>query len=285
MKNKSVVIIALAVILVCVSVIAFSVVMRNKQEQEPDGQVTASDKDGESSPKLSQDNAGDSTKTSDGNSSQQSGGIDGSDVNAPDDNGSEDEGMAGSEENNPQDEDMAEPEDSLIAPEDAKNIIAETADLVLRAIAEKDFDTVSEYAHPDLGVRFTPYTFVYVESDLVFSKNEIKSFLNDGNVYHWGYYDGSGEEIRLTTKEYYERFIYTADYVNAPEVGYNEVLSFGNMLENQFEIYKGAIIVEYYFPQIDPQYEGLDWRSLRLVFQKHDGSWKLTGLINNQWTI
>ena len=36
--------------------------------------------------------------------------------------------------------------------------------------------------------------------------------------------------------EYYHRFIYSADFVNAEQIGYNEVLSFGNMLENQFEV-------------------------------------------------
>ncbi len=271
MKIKSTVIIALSVILVSISVIAFSIVMRNKQEPKTDGAIAASDKTGEVSQQPSGDNEGDSTKVPDESSEKQSEGTEDSGVKIPD----------GSSQ---QDGDADEPEGSIIAPENAKEIIGETAGLVLRAIADKDFDTVSDYTHPEFGVRFTPYTFVSVESDLVFTKNEIKNFLNDVNVYHWGYYDGSGEEIKLTPGEYYEKFIYPADFVNAPQVGYNEVLSFGNMLENQFEVYKGAIIVEYYYPGFDPQYGGADWRSLRLVFQQYKGEWKLTGLINNQWT-
>jgi len=31
------------------------------------------------------------------------------------------------------------------------------------------------------------------------------------------------------------------------------------------------MVVEYHFPGIDPQYGGLDWRSLRLVFQQSGG--------------
>lgn len=57
------------------------------------------------------------------------------------------------------------------------------------------------------------------------------------------------------------------------------------MLENQFEVYENPIIVEYYFSGFDPEYEGIDWRSLRLVFEQYEGSWKLVGIINNQWTI
>ena len=100
-----------------------------------------------------------------------------------------------------------------------------------------------------------------------------------------GNFDGTGEEIFLTPGEYYEKFIYPADFINAEKIGYNEVLSFGNMLENQFEVYQKAIVVEYYFSGFNPDYAGLDWRSLRLVFEEYEGNWKLVGLINNQWTI
>ena len=57
------------------------------------------------------------------------------------------------------------------------------------------------------------------------------------------------------------------------------------MLENQFEIYDNPIVVEYYFPGFNPEYEGMDWKSLRLVFEKYEDSWKLVGIIHNQWTI
>lgn len=253
MKKKTIVIIILAVVLICATLFAFPEVMKDWQERKPDSSAKAPEKAGQSDP-------------------QPSGDIEDGGTQAPDVNSSLDGGTVGYEK-------------SIIAPGDAKKVIGETSDLVIRAIADKDFKTVAEYAHPELGVRFTPYTFVSVENDLIFSKNEIKDFLSDEKVYQWGYYDGLGDEIKLTPGEYYENFIYTAEYVNAPEIGYNEVLSFGNMMENQFEIYKGAVIIEYYYPGFEPQYEGLDWRSLRLVFQQYNGEWKLTGLINNQWTI
>ena len=37
-------------------------------------------------------------------------------------------------------------------------------------------------------------------------------------------------------------------FLNAEEIGYNEVLSSGNMLENQFEVYDNAIVVEVLLP-------------------------------------
>jgi hypothetical protein len=44
------------------------------------------------------------------------------------------------------------------------------------------------------------------------------------------------------------------------------------------------MIVEYYFPGFDPQYGGMDWRSLRLVFSDHGGTWYLAGIIHDEWT-
>ncbi|HPT75962.1 MAG TPA: hypothetical protein PLL17_00960 [Defluviitaleaceae bacterium] len=169
--------------------------------------------------------------------------------------------------------------------ETAKAIISDTANRLIYALSIKDVNTIAEYVHPEKGVRFTPYTFVSLEEDLVFSQEEIKNFFEDKNIYTWGYYDGSGEKINLTPAEYYDSFVYSADFINAPEIGYNEVLSQGNMLENQFEVYHNPIIVEYYFPGFNPEYEGLDWQSLRLVFEEYEGTWKLSGIIHNQWTI
>mgnify|MGYP006920172805 CR=1 FL=1 len=171
-----------------------------------------------------------------------------------------------------------------IAPDVAERIIKQTAEKIIRAIAGKDFETVSEYTHPELGVRFTPYTCPSEENDLVFSKEMIKEFFDDKNTYVWGYYDGSGFDIELTPEGYYREFIYPVDFANVQEVGYNTVLSNTVMYENQFEFYRNSIIVEYYYPGTQ-QNDGMDWKSLRLVFQQYGGSWLLTGIISNQWTI
>lgn len=175
-------------------------------------------------------------------------------------------------------------EEGIIKPEVAKQIIKPSADKLINAISEKNAEMVLEFIHPVKGVRFTPYTNVSLKTDKVFSREEFKEFFNDQSVYFWGYYDGSSEEIYLTPSEYYEKFIYSKDFKNAKEVGYNEVLSSGNVVENQFKVYESPIIVEYYLSG-EPKYEGLDWQSLRLVFEKYEKDWKLVGIIHNQWTI
>jgi len=175
--------------------------------------------------------------------------------------------------------------EEIIDSKTAKTIISDIANKLIYALSVKDADSIAKYVHPKKGVRFTPYTNVSLEDDLVFSKEEMKTFFENNNIYKWGYYDGSGEEINLTPSEYYDIFVYSKDFINAPEIGYNEVLSMGNMLENQFDVYDNPIIVEYYFSGFNPEYEGLDWQSLRLVFEQYEGNWNLVGIIHNQWTI
>jgi hypothetical protein len=176
-------------------------------------------------------------------------------------------------------------EEGIIKTEYAKEAIEETAAKLISAISEKDFEKVSAFVHPEKGVRFTPYTNVSVDNDVVLNQEEVKNFFNDKTKYLWGHYDGRGDEISLTPGEYYDEFIFSEDFKNAEAIGYNEVLSSGNMAENQFEVYENAIIVEYYFPGFNPDFGGADWKSLRLVFEEYEGVWNLTGIIHNQWTI
>ena len=175
--------------------------------------------------------------------------------------------------------------EGALAPEQAEKVIKETAASLIKALSTKNADAIADQVHPTKGVRFTPYTYVSLESDLVFSPKEIRNFFDDQKVYLWGHYDGSGEQINLTPSQYYEKFVYDEDYINADQIGYNQVLSSGNALENQFEVYDNPIVVEYYFPGFNPGYDGMDWSSLRLVFESYQNDWKLVGIINNQWTI
>lgn len=176
-------------------------------------------------------------------------------------------------------------EEGIIKPEVAQGVIEQTADEIIQAISDRNSERISELVHPVKGLRYTPYTYVSLEQDRVLSKEEVKSFFKDNKAYVWGHYDGIGDEISLTPSEYYEKFIYSKDFKTAEKVGYNQVLSRGNMLENQFEVYENPIVVEYYFSGFDPKYEGIDWESLRLVFEQYENDWKLVGIIHNQWTV
>jgi hypothetical protein len=166
-----------------------------------------------------------------------------------------------------------------------KSIIEKRATDVLTAIKNYDMKKLAGAVHPDKGVRFSPYAHVDVDRNLVFTAEEVKKLAADSTPYLWGYYDGSGEPITLKFSDYRKKFIYDVDFINAEQVGYNKTLGLGNSVNNSFEVYKNSIIVEYHFSGFDPEYAGMDWRSLRLVFEKKNNIWYLVGIIHDQWTI
>lgn len=159
------------------------------------------------------------------------------------------------------------------------------ADEIVSALATENMVALASFVHPSKDVRFSPYGYVNVAEDLMFTDLEVKVLMNDNTVYHWGLFDGSGLPIEMTFAEYYERFVYDEDYLNAVEKSVNQRLGQGNTLDNSMDVYPNGTVVEYYFPEIDPQYEGMDWRSLRLVLELDGGQWYLVGIIHDEWTI
>lgn len=156
---------------------------------------------------------------------------------------------------------------------------------VLALLKDQDWIGLSSHIHPETGVRLSPYQYVDVKSDQVFTSGEIHSILASSKIYSWGVYDGIGELIELNFIEYYDRFIYDEDFINASIIGNNNVVSYGNTINNISEVYDDAYFIEFYFPGFDPQYAGMDWRSLTLVFEKYEESWYLVGIVHGEWTI
>lgn len=162
--------------------------------------------------------------------------------------------------------------------------LEEAADVVIHALAEKDLETIAAFVHPTQGVRFSPYTYVE-ESHQVFNADELVNLQGSNEIYLWGTFDGTGDPIELTFDEYYERFVYSADFANPEQMAVNQELGFGNTINNLVDFYPGSSFVEYHFSGFDEQYGGMDWVSLRLVFTQEEGTWFLVGIVHDQWTI
>ena len=155
---------------------------------------------------------------------------------------------------------------------------------ILNFLKNKDFVALSQFVDPDKGLRFSPYGTL-AASDQVFSKEAIKNLLQERAVYEFGVYDGSGFPIQKTFAEYFEEFVYDVDFMKAPKTSFDRRLGQGNTLNNIFDIYPTAHYTEFHFPGFDPQYEGMDWKSLRLIFEEKTGTWYLVGIAHDQWTI
>lgn len=179
----------------------------------------------------------------------------------------------------------APPSETAPAPTAADVLtLKEISDRVIEALAARDMAALAQYVHHDQGVRFSPYTYVR-EEHLVFMPGELAGSFDSDQVYTWGQYDGSGEPIELTFAQYYDEFVYSADFANPEQIGYDQEMGQSSMINNIHDFYPESEYVEFYFSGFDPQYEGMDWQSLRLVFVQEGGRWRLVGIVHDEWTI
>ncbi len=168
---------------------------------------------------------------------------------------------------------------------DVRQLVGARAQDVIQALKREDVARLAELVHPKKGLRLSPYAYVDLDSDVVLSSESLITEWREPTARVWGAYDGSGDPIELVVPEYFRAFVYDADFHTSPRVSQNTIIGRGNTTNNAREIYPDAIIVEYHFPGFDPDLEGMDWKSLRLVFEEFSGIWYLVGLIHDQWTI
>ncbi len=168
-----------------------------------------------------------------------------------------------------------------------KKAVMRQANLALRALADRNFAALAEMAGPE-GVRFSPYAYVVPESDRILTADELRGAWTDRSTYVWGSYDGSGRPIKLDFRGYYAKFLYNLPYTAPNRIGYDQVIRSGNVPNNLDEVYPQSKFVEFYVKggrSGAKNVGGMDWGSLRFVFQPIDGAWKLVGIVGDRWTV
>jgi len=172
------------------------------------------------------------------------------------------------------------------APAPAELALTDRANQTILALQQSDWTTLGTIVHPTKGVRFSPYANVHSgpNGDLVFKGADLKSAAASSSVLHWGAFDGSGKPMDLTFAQYEKQFVYDVDFARAPQIGWDKPIGEGNTINNLTQVYPGDRFIEYHFPGFDPKYQGMDWKSLRLVFENQGGTWYLVGIVHAQWT-
>lgn len=162
----------------------------------------------------------------------------------------------------------------------------ETARNIVAIIAARDIDALAELIEPGRGLTFSPYGYVEPTGVVILRPTEfVQAWVTNKN-FIWGRFDGSGEPIALPIRDYFERFVYDAEFDAAPVVAVDRVVGRGNTRPNHAEAFPNATVVEFHVPGTDPEYGGMDWSSLRCVLvPRRGGGWWLIGLVHDQWTI
>ena len=176
---------------------------------------------------------------------------------------------------------VAVPNGNTLTERDSISAIGREVLVLLKA---KNYPELVKYFSPN-GVLFSPEATVDKANAKTLTAEDFLMSINKKWILTWGSYDGSGKLIKLTVPKYLEDFVYNADYLNAEAVGYDEILKQGNSINNVKTVYPNHHFIDYHFSGFDQKYEGMDWTSLKLVFEKEDGQYFLVAFIHDQWTI
>ena len=155
---------------------------------------------------------------------------------------------------------------------------------VLKYIKDEDFLALSRIVHPEFGVVFSPYATINLTTDRRFNDTQIAALGTDTTVYVWGVYNGSGRPIELTPAEYFSQFVSAADYMDAVIIGINQIVRSGNALENMTDVFPNVKFVDFHIPGNEPA-EELEWTSLRLGFEEHNGNLRLIAIVYSAWSV
>lgn len=155
---------------------------------------------------------------------------------------------------------------------------------LLEFIKNKNWTGIQPYIHEDWGLQFSPYAHLNRQEDVTLQKATFPSAMKGTKKLNWGSFDGTGEPINLTPLEYFERFVYDVDFLMAEKTTVNTSSVTGNVINNIGTIFPDSKYVENYFSGFNPDYEGMDWRALRLVFKEDSGNIYLVAIVHDQWT-
>jgi hypothetical protein len=158
------------------------------------------------------------------------------------------------------------------------------AKIIVKHFKNKEYHQLAEYVGPQ-GLRFSPYSNIDSTKDVVLSAQQIRNAATSKEIMLWGEFDGSGEPIKMTIEQYFADFVIDADFLKKGEISINEFLQRGNTTNNIREAYPGSKWVEFFIKGENPEYDGMDWKALRLVFRQNEGKAELVGVVHDEWTI
>jgi hypothetical protein len=164
------------------------------------------------------------------------------------------------------------------------SLLVSTGQEILKLLKNKHYDSLVKFFAPEEPVHFSPYGFIGSGTQTLTAK-DFMAGLSSGKKINWGTYDGSGEPIELSLKQYLEKFVYNADFLNAEKTGIDQMIGSGNSLNNLKKMYPDGRFIEYHFSGFDKKFAGMDWTSLRLVFKEKNNSFYLQAIVHDQWTI
>ncbi len=157
------------------------------------------------------------------------------------------------------------------------------ATVILPLLQAKDYATLATFIHPQAGLRFSPQLFIYTNTDLVFTREQVANFVLDNAIHTWGTHAAKGDLLQLSVVDYWNEYVIPlmpdqqwqmlAEGQKSPSIA----------IDNFSDVYPQGSYVDFVKPGTE-EFGNLDWQLLRLVFeQATDGAYYLVGIIHDNW--
>jgi len=162
-------------------------------------------------------------------------------------------------------------------------LLLKRSEEILSSIKNGDYRKLATYVDPQGYIRFSPYAHINIAKDKNLSPHQFLQLVQQRKKINWNSAFDEKPEL-LNVEQYFKKFVYDVDFLNAELKSVNQFHSQGTDLNNINEVYPGSDVVEFFFPGFEKKYEGLDFRALRLVYTSKSNELFLTGIIHDQWT-
>lgn len=159
----------------------------------------------------------------------------------------------------------------------------EAAVYFLKLIKEQNYEELSHnISNSGLRLATSPYLS---ETNLILTPSQVAKINSNSNQFNFGQSDGSGEPIMLTLQEFFERYVYSHDYLAIDQSSLpNQQIYHSSTLNNIEQIYPNSTIQTHTYPG-SSQFDNMDWQKLNLVIEAEPSGFKLKALVNEEWTI
>ncbi|WP_078556336.1 hypothetical protein [Bacillus alkalicellulosilyticus] len=160
-------------------------------------------------------------------------------------------------------------------------LIEQKAKEILQVLHNRDMEQLASFVHKDKGLLFAPEAYI-ADYSMIFPQSQVARLLEDQTEYVWGLQEANSE-IKLTPENYFNERIQPERFLDSDEVNLDPNVPSGERSTNIKDYFPESKVVEFHYAGTE-QYEGMDWRSLHLVFEKNEQAvWDLVAIVNGLW--
>lgn len=163
-------------------------------------------------------------------------------------------------------------------------ILSFARDSVLPLMEAKDYAGIARFIG-DEGIFFSPYGLADTTKSKVLSRQQYLELVKNNKQVLWGHADGTGDPIRLSIPQYFKKYVYDVAFLKAEQTAVNKLIDPDSSFSKVPAVFANHPFVQFYFSGFNKEYEGMDWKSLLLVFKQQQSTYYLVAVIHNQWKI